>query len=291
MINNPIIIVAAARSGTKIFRSALNASNEVVAFPYDINYIWKYGNYHIPHDELKVENITPQIKKYIRKGFRKLLDKSNAKFVLEKTVSNSLRVDFVKEVFPDCKIVHLYRDGRDVTVSARECWKASLFSKKIQPPHLLIKKAFQFPFISARSYLLDYTSSYIKRFIKKEKKVNSWGPRFKGIDDFSKSNSLIKVCAMQWAKCVDHCLTSFSRLEENKDYINVRYEDFVREPELHLEYIADFIGIKDFSPLRNYAQKKITDNFVGYWKHKLTSEETDTIRPFIDKYLKILGYN
>jgi hypothetical protein len=104
---SPIIIIAAARSGTKMLRAALAASPEFVDFSYDINYIWKYGNYHIPHDELTEDNLTDDVRKFIRKRFQKLLVKSNAKRVLEKTVSNSLRVDFVREVFPNSKIIHL----------------------------------------------------------------------------------------------------------------------------------------------------------------------------------------
>ena len=130
--DSPVIIIAAARSGTKMLRAALAASPVFVDFPYDINYVWKYQNYDINHDELTEENLTPTIKKFIRNRFEKLVLKKDSKRVLEKTVSNSLRVDFVRAVFPKCKIIHLYRDGHDVAADARLCWQSSALSTRIQ---------------------------------------------------------------------------------------------------------------------------------------------------------------
>ena len=180
---SPIIIIAAARSGTKMLRAALAASPEFVDFSYDINYIWKYGNYHIPHDELTEDNLTDDVRKFIRKRFKKLLVKSNARRVLEKTVSNSLRVDFVREVFPNSKIIHLYRDGRDVAADAKLCWESSMFSARIQPKSDLFKKVVEFPIDAAWPYLISYVSTYATRLLAKEKHVRSWGPRFKAIEE------------------------------------------------------------------------------------------------------------
>ena len=42
--------------------------------------------------------------------------------VVEKSVSNTLRVRFVDAVFPDAQYVVIVRDGRDVAASARAQW-------------------------------------------------------------------------------------------------------------------------------------------------------------------------
>ena len=49
---NVIVIIAAARSGTKMLRHILDASQEISSYPYDANYIWKYGNFQLNHDEI-----------------------------------------------------------------------------------------------------------------------------------------------------------------------------------------------------------------------------------------------
>ena len=58
MKKDPIIILGAARSGTKMLRKALASHPDLHAIPYDINYVWKYGSYQLPHDELRPEHAT-----------------------------------------------------------------------------------------------------------------------------------------------------------------------------------------------------------------------------------------
>ena len=40
----PIVLIGAARSGTKILRDALATALGVPQVPYDVGYVWRYGN-------------------------------------------------------------------------------------------------------------------------------------------------------------------------------------------------------------------------------------------------------
>lgn len=287
----PIIIISAARSGTKMLRKLLATIPELTAFPYDMNYIWKYGNYHIPHDELTREHLTEKTRQFIRKQFYRRLSKSHAGRILEKTVGNSLRVDFVRAIFPDCQIIHLYRHGKDVAVSARECWQASMFSSKIQSKRDLFDKIVHFPFKAAFPYGLEYLTNYAARFLSRTERVKSWGPRFKDIDDVVKQYPLLGVCGIQWGKSIEASLRSFSRLEENKHYMNVCYEDLVQEPIKELKRIVDYLEIKEWESAKMYAEQYITDRYIGNWKKVLSSEEDVQLSHHIDTYLDLLGYD
>ena len=65
-IEKPIIIISAARSGTKMLRYVLDASSDIASYPYDANYIWKYGNYNVDHDEILPRSINDGKKEKIR---------------------------------------------------------------------------------------------------------------------------------------------------------------------------------------------------------------------------------
>ena len=286
----PVIIIGAARSGTKILRSALAASPELVSFPYDINYIWKYGNYDIPHDELTKDDLTDEISKFIKKKFQSLRSKGNADRVLEKTVSNSLRIDFVKEIFPRAKIIHLFRDGRDVATSSRLCWQSSMVSGKIQQKQDVLKKIIDFPILSAWPYLATYFLTYTKRLISRSRHVQSWGPRFKGIDEAVAKYSLIEVCGIQWARCIDLSLKSLSKMKESEDYIHIQYEQLMKDPVKELLRITDFLEIKEVAPIKKFAESNFSTRYTKYWEELLSSDEKNRLMPHIEKSLKDLGY-
>lgn len=286
----PVIIIGAARSGTKILRAALAASPELISFPYDINYIWKYDNYNIPHDELTKDDLTDEISKFIKNKFQSLCSKNYADRVLEKTVSNSLRIDFVKEIFPQAKLIHLFRDGRDVAASARSCWQSSMVSGKIQKKQDVLRKIIDFPVLSAWPYLATYSLTYAKRFFSRKRHVQSWGPRFKGIDEAVAKYSLIEVCGIQWARCIDLSLKSLSRMKESEDYIHIQYEHLMKDPVKELQRVTEFLEIKDAGPIKKFAKTNFSNKYMKYWEELLSPEEIKKLIPHIDNGLKKLGY-
>lgn len=288
--DRPVIIIAAARSGTKMLREVLAQSTTFAEFQYDMNYIWLYGNYKKKHDELIKEDVTPGIKKFIRKHFEKLLKKNDATRVLEKSVPNSLRVAFVREIFPDAQIIHLYRNGIDVSADAMQCWNSSMFSQRIQKKSDLVKKLISFPYISAFPYLKDYLANYIKRLFSKEESVQSWGPRYKEITDDVEKLSLIEVCGIQWARSIKCTIEQLEPLQENVDYINVQYENLVQDPQKEIRKICDFIGISDSSIVISYGQKNIRSDFIAYHEKILRKEDKEKLMPRIESELQQLGY-
>lgn len=141
-----VFLIGAARSGTKMLRTLLEQSNSVAVIPYDINYIWKYGNYEIEHDELKNIEISKNTEKFIKNYIIKQQKKMKKPILVEKTVSNCLRVEYIKKIFPNAKIIHLYRDGRDVALSAKHRWEGSVFDKELQSKKDIVKKILDLPF-------------------------------------------------------------------------------------------------------------------------------------------------
>lgn len=291
MYDMPVFIIAAARSGTKMLREVLSASSDIIDFPYDMNYIWKYGNYEIEHDELTRADIKGKTVQFIRKIFEKKLRWSNARRVLEKSVPNSLRVEFVRTVFPEGKIIHLYRDGRDVAASARLCWQAGVADDMIQSNRDRFKKIVNFPLIEAWPYLSRYLKIYASRRFQHQDHVQSWGPRFKDIDAMLERYSLIEVCGMQWARCVNATLRDLSIIVENRDYINVRYEDLVAEPVKEMHKIINFLALDDVDRIIDKAKKSISAKYVNSWRTTLNEDEMKLLLPHIESVLKKMRYH
>lgn len=123
-VKRPIIILGAARSGTTMLRTLLGYHPAIAVVPYEVNHIWRYGNERASHDELDPGKLNNRIVEYIHRQFVKLSKPVQDQRILEKTCANTLRPDYVLSVFPDCQIIHIVRDGRDVAASARIRWSA-----------------------------------------------------------------------------------------------------------------------------------------------------------------------
>ena len=62
----PVVLLGAARSGTKLVRDSLALDAHIARVPYDINYVWRFGNEELDHDELDAASLTPGVAARIR---------------------------------------------------------------------------------------------------------------------------------------------------------------------------------------------------------------------------------
>jgi hypothetical protein len=95
----PIVLIGAARSGTKVLRDSLAAAAGTGCVPYDVGYVWRYGNEASPDDVIPAEAVTPKIRTFIRGFLAKYADRDG--LFVEKTVGNTLRVELVADVLPE----------------------------------------------------------------------------------------------------------------------------------------------------------------------------------------------
>ena len=67
--------------------------------------------------ELVAEDLTPGIARYIDGRFARFLARSGRRRFAEKTPSNCLRIPFIFALYPDCRMINIVRDGREVVAS------------------------------------------------------------------------------------------------------------------------------------------------------------------------------
>ena len=102
----PVIIIGSGRSGTNMLRDIITSIDGFETWDCDeVNPIWRYGNRDYPSDEIPISKLTPKIKKYIRLRFYRLYKRSKSKFIVEKTCANSLRLEYVFNIFPEAKYI------------------------------------------------------------------------------------------------------------------------------------------------------------------------------------------
>lgn len=275
---NTIVIIGAARSGTKIFRDVLATGLSVGAVPYDVGYVWSFGQPRRSHDELRPEELSAKQVNAIR-GFVGKYARNGA--VIEKTVANSLRVPFVASVFPEAVIVHLVRDGVDVSMSAARQWSTrpslSYLSKKVR----------HFPWRLAPIYGRDYVANTLAGR-RASGHSRSWGPRYRGMEQDISQMPLELVCARQWAICVNAAQSALPSLRQ--PVVEVRYEDFVMDPSRAILDVAQATQRTPVTESMQNSIRMVRRSDLGKGRAEVPRELTPQLASELNPTLSQLGY-
>lgn len=240
---------------------------------FDVNYIWRTGSEGLPSDEIPVGSFTSRIGDRIAGSIARSC--GDAPVLIEKTVSNCLRIDFVRSVFPEARFIHLVRNGEDVIESAYRQWLAGPDFRYI------LKKTATFPLLDAFGYALSYARNTVRRLLPSQEKTPIiWGPHYKGIEQDLERIDLLEVCAIQWLKCLQEATIGLVRIPQER-VLWIRYEDFVRDPESHLKRVAMHICV-DPSCFESLGLRGLVDGSnVGKGQRNLAANQLDLIRPYV----------
>lgn len=276
-----IVVLGAARSGTKVLRDALAQALTIGRVPYDVGYVWRYGNECHPDDTLGGRIGTERTRAFIR-GFIDRYQAGDPPAVIEKTVGNVLRLRLVATVFPAAHYVHLVRDGVDVIESARRQWTA--------PPDIgyLWRKALHFPVRLAPSYGWKYVRAALRRRRPVSGSISSWGPRYPGIDADLRRHDQLTVCARQWRHSV--CLARQDLRRLGLPVIEVRYEDLVHDPVCELTRVASFVGAEVSPQALAAGAALVRPGRAGVGRAALTADELAVVEAEVGDLLAELGY-
>lgn len=265
-----VFIIGPARSGTKILRDSLALHSEASCIPYDINFLWKFKAAPCSDDCLKAEDLQQQTINTMHQVFRAHCRHKNILF--EKTVSNCVRVNYVKKAFPDAKFIYLFRNPVDVIESVKRQW--GLLPKKTY----LLKKFLSFPL----RVTIPYSVNFFQEFTSRKKTSNKyiWGVKYSGYQNDLKRLSLLEIITKQWCECYNSIKSS------NVNGLYLSYEELVKEPRELLIKVSNFLG-KDFTsvPISQINTTNINKGRLG-----LSKPEIKYIHSTLKDEMEDLGY-
>ncbi len=283
MVTRRIFLIGAARSGTKILRDLLGAATGVGVVPYDVNFVWKHGHRAVPHDVLDPARVGDRQHRFVA-GYLDRYAAGSPRTVIEKTVSNSLRVPYLHAMFPDAAFVHLVRDGVDVAESTRRQW--------LLPPdrRYLVQKARHFPLRLVGTYGVSFARAQLRRRGGDEEpsRVRSWGVRYPGIDEDVRTEPLLTVCARQWRESVSRATVAFDGL--TVPLVQVRYEQLVAAPDRELARVIDELGLSASPAQLAAAAGRLHGDRTGAGAGVLDADELASLQDEVGDVLTSLGY-
>jgi hypothetical protein len=258
VLERPILIIGAARSGTQLL-SRILAAHPDIAYLDEPSFAWRRGRGHLPHEMYPLSEATPNAVAEIRDRFRQMCVERGRSRIAEKTPANCLRLGFGRAVMPDAMIVHLIRDGREVAVSVRKKFEGD--PEKITRRALTgdapaslswpvrrerLSRAFRSGWRKLRTdppgldllFWLPELGEQLLAWLGLRKR-SVWGPRIPGIRALLRTHSTLEVAAIQWRTCVEAVL-NYRAAHPEMPYLLVRYEDLCREPQNIAKQIFEF---------------------------------------------------
>ena len=279
-----VFLIGAARSGTKFLRDVLGSSECVSIVPFDINYVWRYGQEERADDCIPPQESTSKAKHYIGRTIRTMarprLSGRDSSIVIEKTVSNVFRIPYIHRLFPDARFIYLVRDGRDVAESAARMWR--------EPADLgyLARKAYSFP-VRHYGYAAWFLMNRLRGLGNRGRRKGIWGPRYPGIVEDLGTSSVIEIAAKQWFESVRAAAEGLEAVPPDKKCM-IRYENLVSDPAA-LRTVLEFIQVPDVSTVVSHFSKELRADLGGKWK-LLPPEEQVRILEIQQEALADLGY-
>jgi len=112
-----VFIIGCARSGTSIL-GELVAQHPDVSYVFEAHGVWAVaGRGENDSDRLTAAHVTPEVERRVRRRLGRKFEGEAGSLLVEKNPRGSLRVPFLRALFPRARFVHIVRDGRDVACS------------------------------------------------------------------------------------------------------------------------------------------------------------------------------
>jgi len=279
-VRRPIIVLGAGRSGTSLIGRLLEVHPEV-AFWGEPRPIWMYGTSYNKDHVLGEKDLTPRIARYIDDAFAEFqAERGKARFA-EKTPSNCLRIPFIHALYPDCRILHIYRDGRDVV--------RSTLKLEIKKPRkgILLERMKTTPIWEWPSYLPMFVQTYLRTNVQ-GKAATYWGAMPRGWKDWKELPPHLRA-AHQWKALVESAIHHGRALPSN-NYRELRYEDLVARPDDEIDRICEFFELTRSPEMRALANERIDPSRPAKWRSSLDAEAEEAVTELLEPTLRTLEY-
>lgn len=284
LLSKPVLVVGSPRSGTTILGQFLQVHSTLHGIE-EPRLTWRYGN-DGKSDMFRADDARPEVIDYIRSKFANQIRAAGRSRLLEKTPSNSLRVGFVDRVLPDCKIIHIIRNGVDSSLSIRSYWNQAAHGIKGVNKGKLQERLKEIQLRRLPHYAMEATRRFAPSPLRKLVGPNVWGPRIPGIRGMLEELELLEVCALQWRTCVEIAQHEGRQLPADR-YREIRLED------LNTEKFHELLEFAELTP-----EPAVIENFEKVFSStRSTCRQSDAdqedlalLRKWIEPTMARLGY-
>lgn len=286
-VKNPLFIVGTGRCGSTIFHHVLTyhpkvtwlsswapkyaskphmnrLAMQIMDLPLPDRYLRKriypgewyaFWNYYYrgfgePCRDLCREDVTPRVKSKIRGAMAEMLSDRRPHLLIK--ITGWPRLGFLKEIFPDAKFIHIYRDGRAVANSLLQVWwwpgwrgPENWGCGELSP-----------------------------------EQRQKWERSGK---------SFVVLAALEWEILMTSFEQARQTIPP-EDLMEIRYEDLCQEPVGLFRQAAEFAGLEWSSQFESRVKQFTLESANDKWRKDLTSLQQKELNESIQDILQKYGY-
>ena len=286
--SEPLIILSAPRSGSTLLFETLKCSDHFWSIGGESHIIFNaFPQLHASSKKfrsgaLSERDATPELCHLIRAFFllmvidnngRRYLDVSEHErpgsiTLLEKTPRNALNIPFLKKIFPDMKVIFLYRSPRENISSMIEAWETGLRTGRFVT-------FTNIPGWERKHWCLILPPGWRKM----------------------KGKSIPEISAFQWVAANETILKDLRKYKSSL-WMLCDYHDLVNNTKTTIQRIAKFAGVDFNGSLQAHASNPlplsntiVTTPKPDKWKRHsdILKRLENTYRPTERKFLTLLG--
>ncbi|MGK7344877.1 MAG: sulfotransferase [Candidatus Nitrospinota bacterium M3_3B_026] len=293
-------VVGPPRTGTTVLGDILARRPGISCWvePY---FVWDRSFRDAPDDQRGAEEAAPAVARQIRRDFEKYSRLTGARWVIDKSPRNCLKIPFIRAVFPGAKFLVTERDGRD---TVRSMMKEREAAREYLSPFGLfrelmfgeLKNMFEYhPFWTFRARQLLFYLGPPRDFLRGKllpqtrwDGTSGWGPRFPGWREIIDRVTPLEFCCHQWVHTTMAARRALKEAPPESCRL-VRYEELVERPREILAELFDLLGL-DVSGAELENIPVMRKESVGGWRKVFGREQLRSIGPILGPALVELGY-
>ena len=281
-IQRPIFLLGFHRSGTSLLGRIFSQHPDVAYWP-EPRHVWMYYYPYRRLDVMTENDATPRSIRKIHDEFSGFLDDAGRSQFVEKTPSNMVRLPFIRKVAPDCRIIHIIRDGRACTYSTVQVLRRPYTRKEVG------RRMRQVPAWHYPAYIPKFWRNAVIPQLR-GKPIPYWGPRIPGLRERVGRMSLEELCAWQWQQTMNFAVSDATSFMPEQ-YREWRYEDLVTDPVRVVREMFDFVALQFPENLETWLSGTINRHSLDKWRDNLTDDQIASINLQMEPLLSNLGYS
>jgi hypothetical protein len=262
-----IFITSTGRSGSKILADILNSHKDVKCTHEFAELKTQSLGVKFLVNKIDESNLSKQLKKI----YDPIINSNKKKKFIDCSDNIARYISVLKQLYPDSKFVHLFRDGRKVVSSFFYKLNKEIYSRKFY----------------------DETHKF---FLNKRKKLpmnkSYWNnpPKNMNLTNFKKLSQFNKIC-MYWSDTNEKIIHEFKKLKSNDKFL-LNFEKFSANNAFRKKFFK-FLGI-------NFNKEKLKEitktlsrphNVIIPKDYGLTKKQNNLFKKNCAKIFKKLNYN